>query len=75
MGHPDRDMWYGYVWPATRLTDEHRRHLNLMSNARKVPVTQLIAEAVEQMYETFEAGQEIPQVAAEEPPKQKLLFE
>ena len=51
--HPDRDKWYGYQWPATKLTDEHRRHLNLMSNSMGRRVTQLIAEAVKQMYENF----------------------
>ena len=38
-------------------------------------MTQLIAEAVEQMQETFEAGQEVPLVAAEESKPQRVLFE
>lgn len=51
--YPEREEWYGYRWPATRLTDEHRRMLCIMSNETKKPMTQLLAESVELMYELF----------------------
>jgi len=49
--HPDHDEWYGYRWPATRLTDHHRQMLCVMSNELRKPMTQLLADAVELLYE------------------------
>ena len=53
--HPDRDEWLDYPWPGSRLTEEHRQKLCIMSNATKKPMTQLVAESVELMYELFRA--------------------
>jgi hypothetical protein len=52
--HPDRDEWLELPWPATRLTDEHRRMLTIMSNQTKQPMTQILVEAIEMMYEVFQ---------------------
>ncbi len=54
--HPDRDEWLGLPWPATRITEDHRRMLVIMSNQTKKPMTQIVVEAVEQMYEVFQNG-------------------
>jgi hypothetical protein len=44
--HPDRDEWLELPWPATRITDNHRRMLVIMSNQTKKPMTQILVEAV-----------------------------
>ena len=49
--HPDRDQWMDYQWPSTRLTSEDMRRLHLLRMETKKPITQLIHEAVELMYE------------------------
>jgi hypothetical protein len=49
--HPDRDRWLCYPWPGTRLTEEHRYKLCLLSNELKIPITQVLADAVEMYYE------------------------
>jgi len=53
---PGRDEWLELPWPATRLTDDHRRMLTVMSNQTKRPMTQILVEAIEQMYEVFQNG-------------------
>jgi hypothetical protein len=52
--HPDRDEWLELAWPATRLTDDHRRMLTIMANETKQPMTQILVEAVERMYDVFQ---------------------
>ena len=51
--HPDRDEWMDYQWPSSRLTAEDMRMLHLLRMETKKPITQLIHEAVELMYELF----------------------
>jgi len=51
--HPDRDEWLELPWPATRMTDGHRRMLIIMSNQTKKPMTQILVESIELMYEMF----------------------
>ncbi len=53
---PCRDEWLELPWPATRLTDDHRRMLVIMSNQTKKPMTQILVESIEQMYEVFQNG-------------------
>lgn len=71
--HPDKPDWIGYAWPASRLTEAHRRMLCSMSNRMGVPITQVLADAIRKMHETME-----PRVAAEKPEgyrkTQKRLF-
>jgi len=54
--HPDRDEWLELPWPATRMTDEHRRMLIIMSNETNKPMTQILVESIELMYEMFRNG-------------------
>ncbi len=42
-----------YQWPSSRLTAEDMRMLHLLRMETKKPITQLIHEAVELMYELF----------------------
>ena len=52
--HPDRDEWVGYRWPATRITEVQRQRLCIMSNDTKQPMTQLLSDAVDLLYETYQ---------------------
>jgi len=53
---PGRSEWMELPWPATRMTDEHRRMLTIMSNQTKKPMTQVLVESIERMYEVFQNG-------------------
>jgi hypothetical protein len=48
-----RDEWLELPWPATRLTEEHRQMLCVMSNQTRKPMTQILVESIELMYEVF----------------------
>ena len=54
--HPDRGEWMEYPWPATRLTSDDMERLCILRAETKKPITQLIHEAVELMYETLREG-------------------
>ena len=43
----------GYQWPASRLTADDMHKLHLLRMDTKKPITQLIHEAVELLYELF----------------------
>ena len=50
---PDRDQWMDYAWPATRLTSDDMERLCILRAETKKPITQILHEAVELMYELF----------------------
>jgi len=61
----------GYRWPATRITAEDMRRLHLLSLETKKPITQLIHEAVELMYELFQEASSIHLQARCSSPKKR----
>ena len=48
---PDGEELNGYRWPASQLTDEDRRRLNVISNMTKVPCTKLLHLAVAALFD------------------------
>jgi hypothetical protein len=51
--HPESEWWLKYPWPATRLTSEDMEMLCVIRRETGKPITQLLHEAVEVMYELF----------------------